>query len=217
MRVYHFLNAKYGLEALKSRRLKVSRISDLNDPFELLGTNLSNWELRRAFLEMKNAIGRNRGLLCFSKRWRNPVLWSHYADRHCGLCLGFDVPDDQLMSVTYTTKRTAPDNLFSHDQLVKEGEMKRLLATKFSHWRYEDEVRCFVSLTDKDPSNGRYFFEFSNELKLKQVLVGAESRITRSDIEKSLGKENAHVERFKTRAAFKTFNVVRNRKQSLWD
>ena len=42
MRVYKFLNAKYGLEALKNRRLKIARISDLNDPFELLGVNLSD-------------------------------------------------------------------------------------------------------------------------------------------------------------------------------
>lgn len=216
MRVYHFLNAKYGLEALKNRRLKVSRIGDLNDPFELLGTDLSNRELRRAFLEMKNALGRNHGLLCFSKRWRNPVLWSHYADRHCGLCLGFDVPDDLLMSVTYTTKRTASDKLFSHDRSIKEIEIKRLLITKFSYWRYEDEVRCFVSLTDKNPDNGHYFFEFSNELNLTQVLVGAEARISRRDIKKALGEDNSHVEQFKTRAAFKTFNVVRNREQSLW-
>ncbi|HEX9789780.1 MAG TPA: DUF2971 domain-containing protein [Kiloniellales bacterium] len=216
MRVYHFLNAKYGLEALKKRRLKVSRIDDLNDPFEMLGTDLSDRKLRQAFLKTKSDLAKDCGLLCFSKRWRNPVLWSHYADRHRGLCLGFDAPDGLLFSVTYTTKRTAPDKLFSDDQSVKEKEMERILTTKFNHWRYEDEARFFVRLSDMDSYSGHYFFEFSEKLKLTQVLVGAEASISRSDIEEALGKENAYIERLKARAAFKTFNVVRNRKQSMW-
>lgn len=216
MRVYKFLNAKWGLKALEDRRLKIARISDLNDPFELLGINLSNRELRKAFVEMKYALAKNRGLLCFSKRWRNPLLWGHYSDGHRGLCLGFDVPDELLMGVNYTRKRTASEKLFSNDQSVKEREMKRLLSTKFSHWRYENEVRCFVSLEDKDPHNGHYFFEFSNEMQIKQILVGAEACISRRDVEKALGDKNAQVERFKTRAAFRTFRVVRNQKQSLW-
>lgn len=216
MRVYHFLNAQYGLEALERRRLKVSRIGDLNDPFELLGTDLSDRELRRAFLEMKNALGKNHGLICFSKRWRNPVLWSHYADRYRGLCLGFDVPNEYLIEVTYTTKRTTSTAFFSDVQSNKEKEMRRLLATKFSHWRYEDEVRCYIGLDNMDAISGHYFLDFSTNLNLKQVLVGAEASITREDVEKVLGKDNAHVERFKTRAAFKTFKVVRNWNQTLW-
>ena len=45
MHVYKFLNAKYALEALEKRRLKIARINELNDPFELLGTNLTDQEL----------------------------------------------------------------------------------------------------------------------------------------------------------------------------
>jgi len=216
MRVYKFLNAKYGLEALEKRRLKIARINELNDPFELLGTDLSDRELRRAFMGMKNASNEDRGLLCFSKRWRNPVLWSHYADGHQGLCLGFDVPDHFLMNVTYTTKRVKSDKLFSNDQSVREREMTRLLSTKFSHWRYENEVRCFVGLEDKDPDSGHYFYAFSDDMKIQQVLVGAEASVSRQDVERALGDKNAHVQRLKTRASFQTFKVVRNRKQSLW-
>ena len=216
MRVYKFLNAKWGLEALEARRLKIARISDLNDPFEMLGTNLSNQELRNAFVEMKFALNKNRGLLCFSKSWRNPLLWSHYSDRHRGLCLGFDVPDKLLMNVTYTRKRTTSEKLLSNDQSVKEREMKRLLRTKFSHWRYENEVRRVVSLEDKDTHSGNYFFDFSNELKIRQVLVGAEASISRRKVEKALGDKSGQVERFKTRAAFGTFRVVQNQNHSLW-
>jgi Protein of unknown function (DUF2971) len=212
MRVYKFLSAKYGLEALEKRRLKIARINELNDPFELLGTNLSDRQLRKAFGEMKNALNANRGLLCFSKRWRNPVLWSHYAEGHRGLCLGFDVPDHLLMHVKYTRKRVRSDKLLSLDQPAREREITRLLSTKFSHWRYENEARCFVILENKDQDSGHYFYTFSDYMKLRQILVGAISSVSRYDVEKALGTENAHVERIKTRAAFQTFNVVRNRK-----
>jgi len=33
MRAYKFLNEKWGLAALNEKRLKLSRIFDLNDPF----------------------------------------------------------------------------------------------------------------------------------------------------------------------------------------
>jgi len=34
MRFYHFLSQKYALKALKKKRLKLSVIDKLNDPFE---------------------------------------------------------------------------------------------------------------------------------------------------------------------------------------
>jgi hypothetical protein len=37
MRLYHFLNAEYGLLNIRHRRLKIARINELNDPFEFLG------------------------------------------------------------------------------------------------------------------------------------------------------------------------------------
>jgi hypothetical protein len=36
MRAYRFLNEKFGLISLREKRLKISLLDDLNDPFELL-------------------------------------------------------------------------------------------------------------------------------------------------------------------------------------
>ncbi len=71
MRIYKFLNEEYGLKALKNRSLKISRICELNDPFELLAPNLSDQKFRKAFQRLKNQLAKNRGLLCFSKKWTN--------------------------------------------------------------------------------------------------------------------------------------------------
>ena len=35
MQVYKFLDTHFGLKSLRKRRIKISILSDLNDPFEL--------------------------------------------------------------------------------------------------------------------------------------------------------------------------------------
>src|SRR5258708_5524793 len=95
MRVYKFLTRKYGLKAMRERRLKISEVHTLNDTFDLLPFDLSDPELRKGVIASRNEFGRNQGLLCFSQHWHNPVLWAHYADSHEGLCLGFDLPGER--------------------------------------------------------------------------------------------------------------------------
>jgi hypothetical protein len=39
LRVYHFTSAEFAKDDIVHRRLKVARISELNDPFEFLAMN----------------------------------------------------------------------------------------------------------------------------------------------------------------------------------
>ena len=61
----------------------------VNDPFELFSVDLSNEEFARAFFTMAEDMSEKFGFLCFSKDASNPVLWSHYGERHQGMCLVF--------------------------------------------------------------------------------------------------------------------------------
>ena len=155
-------------------------------------------------------------MLCFSKDWSNPVLWSHYAEKHRGLCLGFDVADQNCIEVEYTARRFTA----KAEQLLTTGPdenfMKRLLRTKFAHWEYEEEVRNFLRLEEVDPETGLYFSDFSKELILKEIIVGARSDVSRNDISDVLGKLESEVDAFKARLAFKSYAVVRNKNQKLW-
>ena len=58
--------------------------------------------------------------------------------------------------------------------------------------------------------------DFSDRLAIKQVIVGAVSSISRADIDEALGSLATEVETSKARLAFSSFNVVRQRKASLW-
>ncbi len=217
MRVYHFVNSTFGLDDLRRRRLKIATFSDLNDPFELIGPASSDRQLRQAFHRLKEQLTVSRGMLCFSRHWSNPVQWSHYADRHRGVCLGFDVADAVLTAVGYQAKRLEP-NIAA---LVGGGpdaerEMLKVLSTKYSHWRYENEVRCFCTLDEKDQETGLYFMPFSDGLSLREVIVGHCSTIGRGDLKEALGNIESQVTAYKARLSFLSFRVVRQRNKSLW-
>src|ERR1700731_4449263 len=92
-RVYKFISAQYGLSALQNRRLKLSTIDDLNDPFDLCSIDTTNPVIEHALEAHIKHFRQSKGLLCFSRNWDNLLLWSHYAASHTGLCLGFDIPD----------------------------------------------------------------------------------------------------------------------------
>lgn len=219
MLVYHFINAKYGLEGIGSRKIKISRLHDLNDPFELYALELSDSRLRKAFSRVKDEFHQNRGILCFSDRWSNPVMWSHYAEKHFGLCLEFEVPDADLAKVHYRFSRLKKElvHLFDSNLAAREKAMLACLTTKFSHWKYEKEWRVFAALDTPD-KNGLYFADFSDNLKLTGVIVGPRSIVSRADLEAAFlkSKLNYRPSAFKARLAFRSFRVVRNENENLW-
>ena len=120
MKLYHFTNEKYGLEDLREKHLKVARISDLNDPTEFLAADLSNEEFRHAMESMKESFSNDLGILCFSENWKSLVQWAHYANKHKGLCLGFDIPDHSLAKVNYSENRLSADEILARSKTLTD-------------------------------------------------------------------------------------------------
>ena len=141
MRLYHYLPAKWAFQDLQHRRLKLAVLTDLNDPFELLCFDLPNRETREDFKKTRAEIASKTGMLCFSRTWKNPVLWSHYADKHKGICLGFDVPDSLVMPVTYMATRLPLDPETTELNLEFAFQW---ISTKYEGWAYEEEMRVFT-------------------------------------------------------------------------
>ena len=203
MRVYHLLSTKWALCDLKHRRLKVATFDDLNDPFELRGVRLENRADRLVFNRWRKRTAARLGLLCFSKSWRNPVLWSHYADEHKGICLGFDVPESCLHEVKYVAER------LQFEQLVPdEGQLQQLLRTKFKDWGYEAEYRRIVHLHKTCEADKVHFWPFGSDLELREVVLGARCKVQTEHLEEVLGDTFSRIEPVQARPAFQTFNVV---------
>ena len=80
---------------------------------------------------------------------------------------GFDMPDTFLRAVTYSSRRL-PANVSTIDAGHPDAEkaMIEVLSTKYSHWRYEQEARCVLTLSKKDKGTGLYFYSFSTKCAL---------------------------------------------------
>ena len=89
------------------------------------------------------------------------------------------------------------------------GQLQNLCATKFSHWRYEREVRLLVDLHDQRIA-GRpdmRFMPLDECLELKKIFMGEKSLHYLESIENALGTKDIPI--FQTRAAFSKYSTQR--------
>lgn len=172
MRVYKFYPAKWGREALAKRRLKVSPIDQLNDPFEYLSLDLGEKSVRAWATKFRKTVSQDNGIISFSRNWKQPLMWAHYADSHQGIALGFDVPDELLFQIDYVTTRIKPDREIDHSPPLMRELIERLLRTKHAEWSYEEEYRLLRPLKNCDPEGGNFFVEFNQDTLLKEVILG---------------------------------------------
>jgi hypothetical protein len=191
---------------MAKRRLKISQIDQLNDPFELWCVYQKDRSLRDALRAYKNEMNARFGMLCFSKRWHNPVLWSHYADKHRGICLGFDLDSRCAKPVNYLSQRPRlkiPPSQKDADQL---------LYSKFVDWQYEEEWRSWIQIDEPDSTTGFYFYNFDSHIQLREVIAGPLCAVPQKRIEEVLTGYDRKISPIKARLAFKSFRVVKNRK-----
>ena len=180
-RAYKFLPEEWARDDIKKQHIKISMFCDLNDPFELIPFDLSNEDQRDALIHTRKELS-DVGLLCFSFKWSNPLLWAHYADKHKGICLGFDLPDDLIGHVVYVSTRLPFPN---PSELNKQTSLNWLL-TKFSGWCYEAECRVFAKLEQED-EKGNYFADFKkNMMTLREVILGCECTFPPESVLQSL-------------------------------
>jgi hypothetical protein len=215
MRAYRFLNAEYGLDSLKKRRLKQSRICDLNDPFELTPYDLADPVLRQVFHKTRDDVDKVKGLVCFSGEWGNPLLWAHYSEKQTGLCLGFEIQgvkgdpeSDETDHVKYVEKPlTPPTNFDALSDSEFTAFVRKALFTKFNDWDYEKEIRLWNHLQNEE--SGLYFLKFDEDkLRLTDVIIGQQCPLSRDEIVEALGSLAGEVKISKARAAYDRFEMV---------
>ena len=209
MRLYYMTTAKWAEVILKERRLKLSRFYETNDPFEL---NLidSRDQMRREIVKMIEKYHNDQtGMICFGAGWDNPMMWAHYADKHCGACLGFEVEDKLVSTVEYTDKKInvefgthLPNHVLSAELLEK------VLTTKSTSWASEQERRVLAKLKVSDPKNGLYYTDFGSQVELREVIIGHRCTWTSVKVVGLLGQVVAPVRIWKARPAFGRFAMV---------
>lgn len=104
---------------------------------------------------LTNAIGKmvlagyNKGVLSLAERNDCPLMWSHYADNHKGICLGYEIPDNvknTIKPINYTgesreIKISQIIAMLNNDTSAKTAIEDAIFLRKASDWRYEKEWR----------------------------------------------------------------------------
>lgn len=169
---YHFLSSRNAIHDLERKMIRVSRLDDLNDPFELSPwLRYGNSEVRKRLHYVRKAISKKYGLLCFCNSWSEPLLWGHYADKHKGIAIGFEISNYKITGVKYETKRVKLE--LTDDPKKNEDLFFNTLANvKYQKWDYENEYRIWVELKNCTIIDGHYFIQFGDSLKVKEIVLG---------------------------------------------
>lgn len=210
--LYRYLDIKGAIPTLESGTLKVSRLSDFNDPFEVmystkpirtreellaivrrsscrsmdvlhsisiskLGTGvnhavldgaakalkMSDIEVLSIAKELNETMGRDLDLArrhaelhfrvcCFAEHDESfkeeVLLWSHYAQRHEGVRLSFELPENSpefmIGKVVYENNMIEVDLANDTGKACQEKVIKALF-TKHAAWSYENESRMLAT------------------------------------------------------------------------
>ena len=130
-----------------------------------------------------------RGITCFSRDNASILMWSHYANNHSGVCLGFDIDESdeylikffdetknqklfldgrvcRLLPIEYVSFNKRP----SIDMTNAQESWWKILTFKSDLWKYEAEERIMIY------SNNQIIFPRTLHYKpdcLKEIICGA--------------------------------------------
>jgi len=209
MRLYYMTSTKWAEVILKERRLKLSRFYESNDPFELMLIDNRPQHTRAVSKRIAEYYNKNIGMICFGANWSSPVMWAHYADKHAGLCLGFEVEDALLTKVAYTDEKiTVPFGKHLPRFGLSADLLTKLVSTKETDWSYEREYRIMGRLLTQDPRTGLYYMDFGPQIQLRDVIIGHRCAWTLAHVRSLLSDVVASVRICKARPAFGRFEMV---------
>jgi len=215
-RLYYLTTAEYAASAILLARLKVARINELNDPFEFLSvTNRKRTGAYEWSLKAKADAHEKFGILCFSEDWRSPALWSHYAAKHQGVCLGFDIKRTKVFQVEYKKRRT--EEHLDESQAASEMPPEARLKTKSADWVYEKEWRMVLPLADQKLHGPLYFTPFGEDMKLSEVVLGARCTLPWEEMRAQTQQQYPTVAVTKARLARQHFSVVADEETIIHD
>jgi hypothetical protein len=215
MRLYHFLKACYAIDDVEKKRVKISLWMDVNDPWELKPFDLSDPRNLRALEGFKTKMSKQFSFVCLCKHWRSPLMWAHYAERHHGVALGFDVTEVfcnpiKYVPTVYQLPTTNPKKMGT--QLLNDGRrvIDAMLNTKFEGWSYEEEVRVFANQDGSNTENGIEFYPFSADFALREVILGEKCPLSIAQFRASVPSMDASVSVIRARRAVHDFCLEEN-------
>ncbi|MCX6981518.1 MAG: DUF2971 domain-containing protein [Verrucomicrobia bacterium] len=119
-------------------------------------------------------VAGNTGVICFSRRRDRILMWTHYADQHKGIVIGFDSSHfPKLFDVKYDKERVLVDPFPQHipGSESEENYVYKLITTKHEDWSYEEECRQLHKLPERAVNEGVHNVPFPAE-SIVSIAVG---------------------------------------------
>ncbi|HCR0223112.1 TPA: DUF2971 domain-containing protein [Klebsiella aerogenes] len=143
-----FLSTKEGIDAIADIYLGVNFHGD-------------SFDIRKALTFAIGEVirsGYNNGVLSLAEKNDCPLMWSHYADNHQGICLGYSIPEARKHLVnkinydgeTRTISTSQVRRMLNNDSAAKKEMDDAIFLRKASQWGYENEWRVISQVGLQD-------------------------------------------------------------------
>ena len=118
-----------------------------------LGEHFCSNHVQQIFKRLEEAIRNSVRICCFTTRYDNMPMWYHYANKHSGICIEFDIEESNslfkrlLFPVIYNNERFNATEYIKHIDDPSMGlERFDLYASLFKSkdWENEDEWRLVL-------------------------------------------------------------------------
>jgi hypothetical protein len=131
------------IRMIKENHIWLSDPTGFDDPWDC-SFSLMTEDIKKK--RIKRSVGQIR-VACFAERDDNTRMWSHYASRHFGFCLGYYTPHDHALfssgdfeQVKYTN--IPPQPLEENSEESEQFEsIRTALSTKSTDWKDQKEWR----------------------------------------------------------------------------
>ena len=209
-----------GIDLLKNMRIKISPLSDVNDPFEFLPQLGESEDLDRLLRQLYDYQRENYRILSLSEAECNVVMWGHYCNKHRGILYKIDaskmVSDEELndifVKVNYKLERpkivaeALAKALVEKDTAQLKENLKLITRTKFEDWKYEKECRAIFKY---DPEEGYNYHDISPDAII-EVVLGMDATWETETLVRAVLQDRAfsHVKLKKARKDHQRYSLV---------
>ncbi len=163
----------YTVKGLLSNTIYKKDPKKFNDPFDPYFKKYTT-EFSSQFIDFR--------ITCFTKIEDNLLMWSHYANNHRGICVGYEIEHNENIILDKVKYNGLSIESNANLDLKKSLTIKDIFFIKHENWRYENEYRMLHL------DNSSFFY---NKLKITEVIFGIDcSKNNRNNIIRLLAGKN---------------------------
>lgn len=175
-----FNYTKINFETIKSifnNEIWLSHVNRFNDPIDPF---LKSYDDKYKYLIDRVKVA------CLTSNNKNTLMWSHYADKHQGICIGYNIKrlpmrstiikaiyDKNILNVNNFFRINYDEKLPINNIINKKldfefQELLKLFVYKSKEWEYEDEYRLLYY-----DEQGQYKYGIRKPFEIKTICFGA--------------------------------------------